>query len=464
VTATDTSNAAAFGDFSLTVGNVNDAPVLAQPIANQAAVQDAAFSFTLATSTFADPDLGDTLTYSARLASGAALPAWLSFDAATRTLSGTPTNADVGALNLVVTATDSGGLTVDSNDFTLVVANVNDAPVLAQAIGTQTAAPGVAFGFALPAATFSDPDGDTLSYSATLASGAPLPAWLSFDPATQSFAGTPRADDIGQYAVRLTATDSSGAATQASFVIRVAVPAPAPAPAPAGPTLGPQPQPAVATAEPAPTANGATMPVTKPVATAPPTPGRSGGNEWLASASVDGSDTLTAVTSGRNGAETLAAARPGSRSDAVLAETALPTFSELTTPLAQLLHNDDMLRKFDEMQRQMDEGADMRRSITESGAALSAGLSIGYVVWLVRGGVLLSSVLSALPAWQMVDPLPVLAATRKRDRRGGSEVDEAEVERMFDESNTPDARVDRTTAPHAAQTSGDAAAPKEMRG
>jgi large repetitive protein len=32
-----------------------------------------------------------------------------------------------------------------------------------------------------------------------------------------------------------------------------------------------------------------------------------------------------------------------------------------------------------------------------------------YVLWLVRGGVLLGSYLSALPAWRLLDPLPVLA-------------------------------------------------------
>ena len=32
------------------------------------------------------------------------LPSWLSFDAATRTFSGTPANADVGALTITVTA------------------------------------------------------------------------------------------------------------------------------------------------------------------------------------------------------------------------------------------------------------------------------------------------------------------------------------------------------------------------
>ena len=44
-----------------------------------------------------------------------------------------------------------------------------------------------------------------------------------------------------------------------------------------------------------------------------------------------------------------------------------------------------------------------------SAAAVSVGLSVGYVVWLVRGGMLLASLLSSLPAWQLADPLPILA-------------------------------------------------------
>ena len=41
-----------------------------------------------------------------------ALPAWLSFDAATGVFSGTPVNADVGILNVSVTATDLAGASV----------------------------------------------------------------------------------------------------------------------------------------------------------------------------------------------------------------------------------------------------------------------------------------------------------------------------------------------------------------
>jgi hypothetical protein len=55
------------------------------------------------------------------------LPAWLAFDATTRTFSGTPVNADVGSLNLKVTASDSSNATVSSS-FKLTVSNVNDVP------------------------------------------------------------------------------------------------------------------------------------------------------------------------------------------------------------------------------------------------------------------------------------------------------------------------------------------------
>ncbi len=40
---------------------------------------------------------------------------------------------------------------------------------------------------------------------------------------------------------------------------------------------------------------------------------------------------------------------------------------------------------------------------------VTAGLSVGYVIWIARSGVLLSTALSSLPAWRFIDPLPVLS-------------------------------------------------------
>lgn len=98
------------------------APTVANPIANQNAVEDAAFNFQFAANTFSDADLGDTLTYNAQLAGGGALPAWLSFDPVTRTFSGTPTNSDVGTVSIDVIADDGNGGSV-TDMFDIIVAS-----------------------------------------------------------------------------------------------------------------------------------------------------------------------------------------------------------------------------------------------------------------------------------------------------------------------------------------------------
>src|SRR5205814_9249617 len=62
--------------------------------------------------------------------------------------------------------------------------------------------------FHVPASTFYDYDGDVLTYSATLADGSALPAWLTFDPTTQNFFGTPPAP-AGVLNVRPPASDGT---------------------------------------------------------------------------------------------------------------------------------------------------------------------------------------------------------------------------------------------------------------
>ncbi|PPC75431.1 hypothetical protein C4K68_20610, partial [Pokkaliibacter plantistimulans] len=189
VTATDTSGASISTLFTLKVVNTNDVPTSAG-ITDQAASEDSAFRFTVPAGTFSDVDTGDSLTLSATLADGSALPSWLSFDASTGTFSGTPDNGDVGVISITVTATDTSGAAVSSS-FSLTVANVNDAPT-AGVISAQSATEDSSFSFTVPAATFSDVDaGDSLTLSATLADGSALPSWLSFDASTGTFSGTP---------------------------------------------------------------------------------------------------------------------------------------------------------------------------------------------------------------------------------------------------------------------------------
>ncbi|WP_339899284.1 putative Ig domain-containing protein [uncultured Gilvimarinus sp.] len=221
VTVDDGQGGVVSDAFTLTVNNTNDSPMLDNPVADQNATEDSAFSFQLPANTFSDDD-GDTLVYSARLAGGANLPAWLSFDAATRTFSGTPGNADVGSLTVEVMADDGqGGLTA-SDSFELVVSNTNDAPVVSHAMADQTATEDTPFIYQFAVNTFSDEDGDTLAYSAQLAGGGALPGWLSFDSATRTFSGTPANDDVAVITVVVNASDDQGGASASdSFTITV---------------------------------------------------------------------------------------------------------------------------------------------------------------------------------------------------------------------------------------------------
>jgi Ca2+-binding RTX toxin-like protein len=127
IRASYTSGAAVDDSFRLTVSNINDAPMVTRSIADASISEDGNFNLTLPTNTFADVDVGDSLVYSARLASGAVLPSWLTFNGSTRQFSGTPTNSDVGTLIVRVTASDQSGATA-SDDFAISVVNTNDAP------------------------------------------------------------------------------------------------------------------------------------------------------------------------------------------------------------------------------------------------------------------------------------------------------------------------------------------------
>ena len=83
----------------------NGAPV-APVLQDQTATVGKAFQY--AFPEVNDPDLGQTVTYTATLEGGGALPTWLHFDAPNRTFSGTPGRTDVGVISIAVTATDNG--------------------------------------------------------------------------------------------------------------------------------------------------------------------------------------------------------------------------------------------------------------------------------------------------------------------------------------------------------------------
>ena len=114
---------------------------------------------------FTDEDLdsGDSLTWSVVNGDGTALPAWLRFDQATRTISGTPSRDDIGQLSLLVTATDTSGQAIQTG-LNVRIARINHPPTVNKAIAQQKAIQDQEFTFTFAKDTFKEKDdGDTLA-------------------------------------------------------------------------------------------------------------------------------------------------------------------------------------------------------------------------------------------------------------------------------------------------------------
>ena len=87
-----------------------------------------------------------------------------------------------------------------------------------------------------------------------------------------------------------------------------------------------------------------------------------------------------------------------------------------------LLSRPEFVRDLDQLRDEVNERRLFDNAVVGSTMAVTTGFSVGYVAWLARSGALLSSVLTSLPAWQFVDPLPVLSSATNRSRQGQDDV------------------------------------------
>ena len=96
----------------------------------------------------------------------------------------------------------------------------NFIPYVKNPIPSQTAVLNQWFVYTIPDTTFIDDDGNnTLTYSAKLLNGNPLPSWLAFDTLTATFSGMP--PSLGNLYINVTATDTAGASVLTTMVILV---------------------------------------------------------------------------------------------------------------------------------------------------------------------------------------------------------------------------------------------------
>ena len=179
-----------------TVTDVNRAPLLTVA-ANQTSAENTTVALPLVAS---DPD-GDALTFSAT-----GLPSGLTIHPGTGAIAGTLAYDSAGPHTVVITASD--GTLSDSRTFAWTVTNVNRTPVLT-AIADRTDVENATISLPVVA---SDPDGDTLTYSAT-----GLPSGLAIHPTTGAITGTLAYTSAGTHPVTVTAIDPDFATGSQTF-------------------------------------------------------------------------------------------------------------------------------------------------------------------------------------------------------------------------------------------------------
>ena len=135
------------------------------------------------------------------------LPDGVTFDEATNTISGTP--SEVGSYDIIVTTTDENGNS-ETTTFTIDVEDTTKPTVESVADQTQEV----------------NTEINPIKIEATDNSGQAvtnkvegLPAGITFDEATNTISGTP--SEVGSYTVTVTTTDENGNATETTFTIDV---------------------------------------------------------------------------------------------------------------------------------------------------------------------------------------------------------------------------------------------------
>ncbi len=407
---------------TITIDGAEDMPTLDNPIADQNATEGAAFSFTIPANAFGDVDSSDTLAYSAALAGGGPLPAWLSFDGPTRSFSGTPGAADVGVLDIRITA-DDGSSTVD-DVFTLTIAPFNNLPVIGGVdSGAVTEDRNLVAGQLTEsgALTIADPDPGESSFVATTINGAlgTLVIDAAGNWAYSANNGQPeiQALNAGE-SITDTMTVTTADGTTHDIVITIdgvseaATPPPPQPPAPEPPPEVEEPEEAPEVE--APTSEGATSEppeiVRMPQETVLPARDEP---EAVAPAEAE-----PAAPPERPAVQPAATVRVAANSPfgLNLAQLKLQVSDDVAVN-DQFEHA--LLEHIERMHAAID--SDSERKLAEDIQVqillgTSASLTAGIVSWVLRGGSLLASLMSTVPLLNRFDPLPILKSKEEREK------------------------------------------------
>jgi hypothetical protein len=372
-----------------------------------------------------------------------------------------------------------GALVSGDATVTISVTPVNDAPGAAD--GSVATAPAVAYAFTLADFGYFDVDGDALDHvritalptlGALTVGGAAVTLdqiVTAAEIASGSLqylapAGTSAADTFGFVVHDGTVYAGASNTMTVGFILPPSPPAPpppppvdttpppAPAPAPtAGPAPAPTPEPG-ASAEPGSTggaqAAGGGPGAAPPAATfAESAPAAEGAAAQTVAAAVAVSPTAvlgggsSGVTASAGGLQTDPRAAGDIESLQARGEV-IETELKAALPEIAAVREEAFQQELNKLREEVQQEAVVETRVAASVFAVSTGLSVGYVLWLLRGGVLIASLLSSIPAWRLVDPLPVLGRVGGQD-----DEDDESLEEMVENSHDRDGAAGGDEAP-----------------
>ncbi|MGI9456688.1 MAG: cadherin-like domain-containing protein, partial [Aeoliella sp.] len=359
---------------------------------------------------------------------------------ANRTLTVTPAlHQNGGPVTISVSVSDGVNTTVE--DFMVTFTPQPDPPVANNDSVTVIENTTLSISPLGPLANDFDPDGDSLSM--IVVSG-PTQGTLLPQP-DGSFLYTPAPDYVGPDQFSYVAHD--GTAPSNVAVVRIAilpglVPPPPPAEPPPDTTPPDDPPSEDDPPEDDPPSGDADPPVTSdplptdpprknPIASAPPLSDAPSEAELVAGQEASA---ITSHSSELPISESRLLRSAGPSDDEPAVEFADGSFEDLQFVVEAGAFWDDL----DELEDLVDQAGEIQHLAGGAVLGVSSGLTAGYVLWLVRGGYLLSSVLAQMPAWRFIDPLPILDYLDEDDQLADEQNEQDSLAGMLAETSEPE--------------------------
>ncbi|WP_207173288.1 putative Ig domain-containing protein [Halochromatium glycolicum] len=204
VRATDTTGLFAEQSFTIQVVELNEPPSFtSSPVVE--ALEGSLYAYDADAN---DPNTGDTLTFSLDEA-----PSGMDIDPASGLIQWTPSEQQVGFVDVLVRVGDAAGLS-STQSYQVAVLNQNDPPSITSTPVTSGDQDGL---YVYQVAASDQDQGDVLTFKLTTA-----PTGMTINPTSGRITWTPGNEDAGsEHAVAVQVRDSGGATAAQSFVVTV---------------------------------------------------------------------------------------------------------------------------------------------------------------------------------------------------------------------------------------------------